>query len=120
LSLDFKGLPGVADRSGYPRSPEHSVSWIGFHDESIHLFGERNILFVRFASIDLVRPLVVLVLLNFHLNFALKEAFSLPRPPAHLHWTTASGHAQRAMVLLGYLAWSLKQYWWPTVVIFGL
>lgn len=75
---------------------------------------------------DVVRPLVVLVVLNFLLNFALKEAFALPRPPAYLHWTAAggygfpSGHAQGAMVLFGYLAWTWKQYWWPTLLILGI
>jgi glycerophosphoryl diester phosphodiesterase len=58
---------------------------------------------------DIVRPLVVVVLLNFLLNLALKEAFALPRPPAYLFWTAdsgygfPSGHAQGAVVLFGYL-----------------
>jgi len=75
---------------------------------------------------DIVRPLVIVVLLNFMLNFALKEAFALPRPPAYLHWTAASGygfpsgHAQGAMVLFGYLGWTLKQYWWPALLILGI
>ncbi len=58
-------------------------------------------------------PLAIILLLNFWINYEIKEFFAAPRPlcvglVAAEHYGFPSGHAQGAMVLWGYLAWA-----WP-------
>ncbi|MEE8335457.1 MAG: phosphatase PAP2 family protein [Candidatus Neomarinimicrobiota bacterium] len=69
-------------------------------------------------------PLTLSLFGAFLLNIILKEAFIIPRPPQEF-WRVPvdgygfpSGHAQLSMVLWGYLAWRLKNYSWPALLIF--
>lgn len=74
-------------------------------------------------------PLAVILLVNFWINYQLKEAFGLPRPIGvglieADHFGFPSGHAQGAMVLWGFLAWSINRlaarprYGWYAMIIF--
>ncbi|MFH1853492.1 MAG: phosphatase PAP2 family protein [Candidatus Neomarinimicrobiota bacterium] len=77
-----------------------------------------------------VLPLVIILLLNFWINYELKEFFQQPRPAgvgliAADHFGFPSGHAQGAMVLWGYLAWVLVvsnrravYAWFGTLIFF--
>ena len=77
-----------------------------------------------------VLPLVILLLLNFWINYEFKEFFHLARPEgvnliSATHYGFPSGHAQGAMVLWGYLAWLLNRLngkqvygWFGLIVVF--
>ncbi len=74
-------------------------------------------------------PLAIILLLNFWINYEIKEFFAVPRPVGAMmieaeHYSFPSGHAQGAMVLWGYLAWVLGRenkaavYGWLGTLIF--
>ncbi|NQU28529.1 MAG: phosphatase PAP2 family protein [Candidatus Marinimicrobia bacterium] len=77
-----------------------------------------------------VLPLVILLLLNFWINYEFKEFFHLARPEgvnliSAEHYGFPSGHAQGAMVLWGYLAWLLNRVngkqvygWFGLIIVF--
>ncbi len=77
-----------------------------------------------------VLPLVILLLLNFWINYEFKEFFHLARPEgvnliSAVHYRFPSGHAQGAMVLWGYLAWLLNRLngkqvygWFGLIIVF--
>lgn len=73
---------------------------------------------------DVALPLVLLLVASLVLNVILKNYFALPRPPENLHLIPAegygfpSGHAQGTIVLGGFLAWRLRTYHWPVILIF--
>lgn len=75
-------------------------------------------------------PLVIILLVNFWINYELKEFFHLARPEGvglimEGHYGFPSGHAQGAMVLWGYLAWLISNdnrksvyAWFGTLIFF--
>ena len=77
-----------------------------------------------------VLPLVILLLLNFWINYEFKEFFHLARPEgvnliSATHYGFPSGHAQGAMVLWGYLAWLFNRLngkqvygWFGLIIVF--
>ncbi len=77
-----------------------------------------------------ILPLVIILLLNFWINYELKDFIQLPRPAGvgiitEGHFGFPSGHAQGAMVLWGYLAWILANNnkkavyaWFGTLIFF--
>ena len=70
-----------------------------------------------------VLPLVLVLSLEFYINFFLKETFHIPRPEGLAlinveGFGFPSGHAQNAVVLWGYLAWITgKNFWLYGLVI---
>lgn len=72
---------------------------------------------------DLAIPLTLVLYITFLVNTGLKEWFQIPRPDPMFFRTEAdgfgfpSGHAQSAAMLWGYLAWRIKSYKIPVLLI---
>ena len=97
--------------------------------KGITFLGDPEFYFIALAVIyfswrkEETLPLMLLLLVSYFINIGLKELYNIPRPPEELFLITVaghgfpSGHAQVSMILWGYIAWRLKSFFWPALLI---